>query len=160
MVLDMGSDDKVLSEHAKDMALPEFCESADVRTLAIYSIGPQIEDFNHIINIHEGGFFRADKSVLVMNESLITIGKGAGGAFDFILHDPRFQILGEGLIILIMPRLACMAPMRDEGLTFYEAAEGKRGKSGRAMSLGHQFMVKTWINKMAKELESVEAWLP
>src|SRR5208337_2473179 len=110
MVLDMGSDDKVLSEHAKDMALPEFCESADVRTLAIYSIGPQIEDFNHISNIHEAGFFRADKSVLVMNESLITIGKGAGGAFDFILHDPRFQILGEGLIILIMPRLACMAP--------------------------------------------------
>ena len=113
MVLDMGSDDKVLSEHAKDMALPEFCESADVRTLAIYSIGPQIEDFNHISNIHEAGFFRADKSVLVMNESLITTGKGAGGAFDFIFDDPRFEQLGDGVPGVMMPRLACMEAMRN-----------------------------------------------
>jgi hypothetical protein len=59
-----------------------------------------------------------------------------------------------------MPRLACMKAMRDERLTFYEAAEGQRGKSGRPMSLGHQFMVKTWINRMEENLSQVEEWLP
>ena len=61
---------------------------------------------------------------------------------------------------MTMPRLACMKAMRDEGLTFYEAAEGKRGQSGRPMSLGHQFMVKTWINRMEENLSEVKDWLP
>ena len=53
----------------------------------------------------------------------------------------------------------CMGAMRQERLTYYEAAEGKRSRSGMAMSLGHQFIVKTWINRMEENLAPVRKWL-
>ena len=40
------------------------------------------------------------------------------------------------------------------------AAAGKSGQSGRPMSLGHQFMIKTWINRMEENLSEVKDWLP
>ncbi len=97
---------------------------------------------------------------MVLNESLVLGGKSAGGAFDFVFTDPRYELIAERTQSVIMPKLACMLAMRNEGLTFYEAAEGKRGKSDRPMSLGHQFMVKTWINRMEENLSQVEDWLP
>jgi len=69
MVLDMGGGDKVLSEHANDMALPEFCAASGVQTLAIYMIGPDVEDLRHVVNIFEA----------------------SGGAFDLVLEDERFE---------------------------------------------------------------------
>ena len=160
MVLDMGGGDKVLEEHAKDMNLRDFCEAAGVQPLAIYSIGPTMEDFDHAMNVYEKGYCRSDRSLLVLNESLVLGGKSAGGAFDFVFTDPRYELIAERTQSVIMPKLACMLAMRNEGLTFYEAAEGKRGRSGRPMSLGHQFMVKTWINRMEENLSQVEDWLP
>ena len=160
MVLDMGAGDKALEEHAKEMNLREFCEAAGVRTLAIYSLGPTFDDFNHIMNIYEKGYFRSERSILVLNESLVAAGKSAGGAFDFVFSHPRFKAIDEDARSAIMPRLACMEAMRNESLSFYEAAEGKRGLSGRPMSLGHQFMVKTWINRMEENLSDLDAWLP
>ena len=160
MVLDMGAGDKVLEEHAKDMNLREFCEASGVRPLAIYSIGPTMDDFNHVMTIYEKGYFRSDRSVLVMNESLVPSGKSTGGAFDFVFQDPRYAEIAHGVRAVIMPKLACMNAMRDDSLSFYEAAASKRGKSGRPMSLGHQFIVKTWINRMEESLSSVEDWLP
>ncbi len=160
MVLDMGGGDKVLAEHAKDLNLREFCEAAGVQPLAIYSMGPTMEDFDHVMRIYEKGYFRSDRSVMVLNESLVPAGKAPGGMFDFIYAHPRFEEMAESARTVTMPRLACMKAMRDESLTFYEAAEGKRGKSGRPMSLGHQFMVKTWINRMEENLSEVKDWLP
>jgi hypothetical protein len=160
MVLDMGGGDKVLEVHAKDLNLPEFCEAAGVQALAIYSIGPTEEDFDHAMSIYERGFLRTDRSLLVLNESLVLAGKSAGGAFDFVFADPRYAQIAARTQSVIMPKLACMVAMRNEALSFYDAAEGKRGKSGRPMSLGHQFMVKTWINRMEENLSQVEDWLP
>jgi hypothetical protein len=160
MVLDMGAGDKVLEEHAKEMSLRAFCENAGVRTLAVYSLGPTIDDFNHVMTIHEKGFFRAERSLFVLNESLVAAGKSAGGAFDFVIDDPRFKQIEGDVRAVMMPRLACMDVMRRERLTFQEAAEGQRGRSGRPMSLGHQFMVKTWINRMEENLSDLGAWLP
>jgi hypothetical protein len=53
-----------------------------------------------------------------------------------------------------------MEAMRNEKLSAYEAAEGQRGASGRSMTLGQQFVVKTWINEMEKKLARVAEWLP
>ena len=73
-------------------------------------------------------FVRIDR-VMVLNESLAPAGKAAGGMFDFLYEQPRFEQMADSARTVTMPRLACMKAMRDEGLTFYEAAEGKRGKA-------------------------------
>lgn len=160
MVLDMGGGDKVLSEHSNDMALPEFCEASGIEPLAIYMMGPDREDLQHVANIFEAGYFRSEKALLVLNESMVKTGKGASGAFDFIYKEERFEPVIASVQIVYMPKLACMEAIRAEKLTFFDAAAGKKGSSGRALSLGHQFMVKTWLNRMEKAVAKVEAWLP
>jgi hypothetical protein len=160
MVLDMGGGDRVLEAHAKDMDLREFCEASEVAPLAIYSIGPDVADFDHAMTIYDKGYFRSERAILVMNESLVQGGKTAGGAFDFVVRDERYAKIGQHVRPVVMPKLACMQAMRQEGLTFHDAAEGKSGRSGRPMSLGHQFIVKTWINRMERNLSEVQDWLP
>ena len=160
MVLDMGGGDKVLSEHSNDMALPEFCEASGIEPLAIYMMGPDLEDLHHVLNIFKAGYFRSEKSLLVLNESMVKTGKGAAGAFDFVYKELEFKPVIASVQIVYMPKLACMDVMRAEGLTFFDAAAGKKGASGNALSLGHQFMVKTWLNRMEKAVAKVEDWLP
>ena len=76
------------------------------------------------------------------------------------MEDARFEAIKRDVRSVMMPKLACMEAMRDEKLSDYEAAEGERGASGRPMSLGHQFIVKSWINRMEARLALVEEWLP
>jgi hypothetical protein len=76
------------------------------------------------------------------------------------MEDARYQAIEHNVRSVVMPKLACMEAMRDEKLSVYEAADGERGASGRPMSLGHQFIVKTWINRMEARLSLVEDWLP
>ena len=80
--------------------------------------------------------------------------------FDSVYSDPRFERMSETTRPVNMPKLACMGAMRQERLTYYDAAEGKRGTSGRPMSLGHQFIAKTWLNRMEENLAQVKEWLP
>jgi hypothetical protein len=119
-----------------------------------------VDDFDYVMGVYEDGYFRSDRALLVMNESLVPVGKSAGGMFDFVYSDPRFERISETARPVIMPKLACMGAMRQERLTYYDAAEGKRGRSGTAMSLGHQFIAKTWLNRMEENLAPVREWLP
>ena len=160
MVLDMGAGDEVLEAHAKQMNLAEFCEASGIALLAIYTLGPRPADLHHALGIYEKGYVRSERTLFVANESLVENGKGAGGAFDFIMEDPRYRAIEDDIRSIRMPKLTCMEAMRDEKLSLYEAVEGERGASGRPMSLGHQFIIKTWINRMEQRLAPVEGWLP
>jgi len=55
-----------------------------------------MEDFDHILAIYRAGYFRTDRSILVMNESLVRAGKTARGAFDVIVKRPECRELAEG----------------------------------------------------------------
>jgi hypothetical protein len=58
LVLDLGGGDRALSEHSRAMALPDFCESFGWEPLAIYLIGPDLEDFEHVFKIFKAGYSR------------------------------------------------------------------------------------------------------
>jgi hypothetical protein len=160
MVLDMGAGDDVLELHGKELNLQEFCVASGVEPLAIYTIGREVEDFDYVMGVYEDGYFRSERALLVLNESLVPLGKSAGGMFDFVYSDPRFERIGETAKVVTMPKLACMDAMRKERLTYYGAAEGERGQSGRPMIMGQQFMAKSWLNRMEENLASVRKWLP
>ena len=160
LVLDMGASDTVLEELAKQMSLCEFCEASGIAPLAIYSLGPTKDDFNDAMTIYEKGYARCERTLFVMNESLVENGKGVAGAFDFVMEEERYEAIKRDVRSVMMPKLGCMKAMRDEKLSAYEAADGERGVSGRPMSLAHQYVVKTWINRMEARLSLVGEWLP
>ncbi len=163
LILDLGGGDRVLAEYGRELALPVFCESVGVEPLSIYMIGPDMEDFDHILTIYRAGYFRTERSILVMNESLVRAGKTARGAFDVIVTRPECRELAEeGTKFLFMPRLPCMVEMRDSGLSFYDAAKGKRGCRGKPMDPVRQFMVRSWLDEMERVFEKIGIleWLP
>ena len=161
LALDMGGGDRVLSEHARDMALPEFCEAIGAQPLAIYMVGPDPEDFEHVFRIFKAGYFATERVLLIENESLVRAGKNASGAFEAISSHPGYDEMTEAARVIRMPKLACMGELRAAGLSLFGAAAGERGAHGKELSMGHQFQVKAWLNKMEARFSEfgVEEWL-
>jgi len=162
LVLDLGGGDRVLSEHSRAMALPDFCEAFGWQPLAIYMIGPDAEDFEHVFKIFKAGYFKTERAILIMNEALVRAGKNASGAFDQILDHPGYPEMIESVRQMSMPRLECMSVLRASGLSFFDAIENKHGVDGKRLNLGQQFQVRTWINQMEKKFVTlgIEEWLP
>lgn len=163
MVLDLGGGDRVLSDYGQDLPLADFCAAAGVTCLPLYFSGPEKDDFDHIVAIHKAGYFRGPRSILFLNENLVRQGKSPAGAFDPVFARPELeQMEKEGVRIIYMPRLPCMVEMRAAGLSFYDAAANKPGKSGKPMDPVRQFMVKHWLDRMEAAFEEagVAEWLP
>lgn len=163
MVLDLGGGDRVLSEVARELPLVEFCDARSIRSLALYMCGPEQDDFEHILAIHRAGYFRAARSILILNEHLVPRGKTPVGAFDAILDRPEIVgMIESGMVVVVMPRLPCMEQVRASGLTFFEAASNKPGKSGKPLDPVRQFQVENWHKRMIEAFTKVGAleWLP
>ncbi|MGO9673562.1 MAG: hypothetical protein ACLPSF_05250 [Methylocella sp.] len=153
LVLDLGAGDQTLAETCRELDLVAFCESVGVRPLSIYTIGPDMEDFDHIVAIHQAAFFAAP-SVLVMNHNLVRPGKTAFGAFSAIMGRPECKEVGNRIVA--MPRLVYMDQIRRSGLSYYEAATSKRGTGGRSLDPLAQFAAKAWTDRLEREFEENE----
>jgi hypothetical protein len=162
LVLDLGGGDRVLSEHSRAMALPDFCESFGWEPLAIYLIGPDLEDFEHVFKIFKAGYFKSSRAILIMNEALVRAGKNASGAFDQIADHPGYEEMNAVVRHMSMPRRECMSALRASGLSFYEAISNKVGVDRKRLNLGQQFQVRTWLNQMERKFTNlgIEEWLP
>jgi hypothetical protein len=163
LVLDIGGGDRILGEHARDINLPEFCASAGGECVAMYVMGPQREDLEHVLSIFRSGHFNTARTIIVLNEALVRTGKNPASAFDWLYEDPGFLEIGDVAKILVMRRLPCMELMRAEGLSFYDAANGVPGKkTGKPMDVARRFMVQSWINKMELQITElgISDWLP
>ena len=146
MVLDMGAGDEVLEAHAKQMNLGGVLRGVgDCPLLAIYTLGPRPADLHHALGIYEKGYVRVERTLFVANRKPCRERQGRGRRVRLLMEDPRYRAIEDDIRSIRMPKLACMETMRDERLSLYEAVEGERGASGRPMSLGHQFIIRTWI---------------
>jgi hypothetical protein len=163
LVLDMGAGDQALAEACRELDLIEFCESVGVEPLFMGSMGPDMEDFEHLLTIMQAGYFEAPHKVLVMNEHLVRSGKTPMGAFDAILNRRELVELSEmGLQVVMMPRLIYMEQMRKGGLSFYDVVAGKKGSEGKPMDPLAQFAAKRWIEALEQQFQAngIEEWLP
>lgn len=163
LIFDLGGGDQALAEFCRELSLSEFCESVGVAPLSIYMMGPDVEDFEHILTIHRSKAFETRRSILVLNESLVRAGKTPDGAFDAILDRPEVMgMMEDGMRILLMPRIIHIDEVRRAGLSFYDAMEGKKGKDGKPLDPLKQFSIKAWLGRMESQLaaEGIAGWLP
>jgi hypothetical protein len=163
LVLDIGGGDRIIGEHARDINLPEFCASVGADCLAIYVMGPQREDLEHVLSIFRSGHFNSARAIIVLNEMLVRSGKNPAGAFDWLYEDAGFMEIGDAAKIVSMRRLPCMEQMRAEGLSFYDVVNGVAGKaSGKPLDMARRFMVQSWINKLDQQITrfGISDWLP
>jgi hypothetical protein len=163
MVLDIGGGNQALADNGHDLPMATFCEEAGIRLLPMYFCGPEKDDFDHIVAIHKARYFRSPQSILFLNESLMRVGQTAAEAFAALFRRPELkEMAAGGTKIIYIPRLPCLAAMREEGLGFYDAAANKPGKGGMPMSPTRQFMVKTWLKRLEQDFieTGVAEWLP
>jgi hypothetical protein len=159
-VLDLGGGDRVLQEYGRDLRLVEFCARRGIEPLALYFLGPEEEDLRHVLSIWEAGYFRPERTLLVLNEGVIREGRTVAGAFGRTVEDPGFQAMAKaGAVPVLMHRLACMDLLRRRGLGLYAAAAGD---GGDPLDPVEQFMVEDWLADLEKRRAEVgaAAWLP
>ena len=163
LVLDLGGGEAILRNYNRSTSLVGFCDEVGIQSVGLFMCGPDPADFNHIVGIWRSGHFRPRWSVLVLNEYLTSPGSSPVGAFNFILDRPEYaEMSKEGLLTFIMPRLVAMADMRNAGLTFRDAVDGKPGASGRPLGPMVRFQIRKWVDDMEQRLEKIGAgaWLP
>ena len=159
-VVDLGGGEQVLQEYGNDLAIVDLCTEAGIEPLAIFCLGPDPEDLQHALSIWEGGYFRPDKALLILNEGAIRTGRTVAGAFEKTLQDPGFlRMIEGGVRPILLPRLACNDLVRETRKGFYAAAAGS--------GLDTRFQVqKIMVGRWLKALEHKRAehgasdWLP
>ncbi len=156
-VVDFGGGDRFMLEYGKDLELVEYCELFDIDPVALYVLGPEAEDLKHVLSIYEAGYFRPERTILVMNEGVIREGKTVIGAFEKTTKDPGFQkMLADGAKPMRVTRMACMDLVKDARLNFYEATG-----SGQLDPV-EGFMLTKWIKGLEAKRQKlgVADWLP
>jgi hypothetical protein len=154
LILDMGGGDRVLAEYHHDFGIVEFAERCGMEAVGVYFMGPDVDDFEHVLTIWRAGYFRTKRSILIMNEHLVRQGRTPAGAFESIIDRPEFGELERGgMRFVLMPRLPCIPEMREAGLGFFDAAARRRGRDGRPFDLVRAFMVESWLARMEKGFE-------
>lgn len=162
LVLDLGGGDRILEEHARDLALPAYCEAVGAEPLAIFTIGPDLADFEHVLTIVRAGYFKTEHAILVQNHSLVRAGKNAAGAFEEIENHSDYKELARSSATIAMPRLGCMNELRAAGLSFFEAASDTPVPGKKPFDPARRFMVRDWLNRIERQFEmrNILEWLP
>jgi hypothetical protein len=163
LLVDFGGGDRVMLEYGRETNLIQMAESLGMQPLAIYVTGPERDDFEHIVSLWRSKVFRPERAVLVLNDFLIPNGRSPEGAFrDIIARTEFIEMTEQGLETVVMPRLPCMALIRQEELTLRDAMIGRPGKRGTPIGPVRQFMVKTWVERIegAFAEQGLLNWLP
>jgi hypothetical protein len=159
-VVDLGGGEQVLQEYGNDLNIVDLCADAGIDPVALYCLGPDEEDLNHVLSIWEGGYFRPQRALLFLNEGTIRNGKTVAGAFERTLSHPGLKRMREsGVKVILLPRLACNDLVRASGKGLYAAA------SGSGLDLSHQvqrIMVKRWLAGLEQKRaeHGVLEWMP
>ena len=163
--LDLGGGDRVVQEFVRDMPLGSYCADFGIDLLSVYMLGPDPEDFRHVIELVRASDMTAERALLVMNEGVIRQGQSVDGVFDPILHSADMKaLMRDGARAVYLRRLSCMHLIRERGLGFYEAAYGAWDRtSGRPRpSPTLQHMTKIWLKQTEEQHTTMGTgeWLP
>lgn len=156
-VVDFGGGDRFMLEYGRDLRLVEFCERRGIEPLAIYVLGPEVEDLRHCLSIYEAGYFRPKRTILMLNEGVIREGRTVVGAFEQTTADPGFQrMVSDGAVPMLMTRLPCMDVIKERRLNFYEAATNGQ------LDPVEEFMLDDWLADLETKRQkfNVGDWLP
>ena len=162
-VLDLGGGDRVTQEFDRDLSLATYCADFNIQLMAIYMLGPDLEDFRHVIELVRSRDIKGERTMLVLNEGVLRQGQSVEGVFDPIVRSPEMRsLMKDGARLVYFKRLTCMDLVRSSGLGYYDIAAGKPDQNGVRPRATLQHMVKTWLAKNEEEhtTSGTLEWLP
>ena len=163
LVLDIGGGDELVQEYAATSGLIEAGEALGITVIGLFMYGTEPGDLDFIGQLQASGKFNPTRSLIVQNEWAAPEGMPPQRAFDEAGTAERIALLKvRALKQVRMPRLLCMGQVMESGLSFHEAAEGKRGRSGTPLGPMERFWVKKWLGDIDTDVmeNGAEAWVP
>jgi hypothetical protein len=151
-VIDLGGgQDDTLVDYMLDIDLVKFCQSVGVRPVFLVSFGPQLDDFEHALEIKRRGVFSGADVLLVQNEGVLRRGQDPDRVFGEIQRNSDFinWVTVDNACPLYMETLACLEEVRKLGLSLSDAAANKPGRDGKKIGITKAWTVKTWLNDWA-----------
>lgn len=155
-VVDFNGGDRMVSDIQRDLDLPPFCEAIGVRCRWMISLGPETEDFRHMVRAASAGHVKPHETLLVLNEGVIAHGQTTSNAFSPVLLNPDFQALvRDGIRFVLMRRLPCVPRLRETGLGIYEAAYPAATSPRPSATVQH--MARQWVDDYEAKLVAEQA---
>lgn len=164
-VLDLGGGDTSLGRVLADVPdLATTMEGAGVAPVAIYTLGPRVDDLASLATFEAQGF-QPRATALVLNEGLTDPTMAREDAFARVMRHSSFKAaVARGAVVLWMPRLepSVAAEVEAKRLHFGAARDGVLPTSRKVAPLGvfDRSRVRAWMNGMDTMLAPIQAWLP
>lgn len=164
-LLDLGGGDTSLGRLLD--AVPELAaalEGASVQPVAIYTLGPRVDDLASLATFEARGF-QPEATALVLNEGLADPTLPREEAFARVMRHSAFRgAIGRGAVQLWMPRLdpSVAAEVEAKRLHFVGARDGSVPEGRQVGALGpfDRSRLRKWLDSMEVELSPVRSWLP
>jgi hypothetical protein len=130
----------------RDLNLPEFCGQFGISLMSACFLGPDLEDFNHVVAGVKSGDLKPEHMLLILNEGVVRQGQNPRGGFDAIVCHPEFRaMLAAGAAVVYMTKLPCMDLIRDQRLDFYQVAAGQTGPDEGRPRATTSHMAQRWL---------------
>lgn len=165
-LLDLGGGDTSLSRLLDDAPdLGDVMEEAGVSPIAIYTLGPRVDDLSSLASFEKKGF-APKATALILNEGLVAPTQSREEAFGWVLNHSAFrEAVARGAVPIWMPRLDATVANEIEAkrLSFGLARDGQEPQ-GRAPvgPLGplNRSRVRKWMGSMDQALAPIRSWFP
>jgi len=162
LVLDLGAGDSSLA-HLIDVA-PSFASELEQRggaLVALCTLGQSVDDLGPIITLRTAGF-RPTATALLLNQGIVTTSSAIGQEpFGGLLRHSAFaELLAQGAVPLILPKLHAAEAVESRRLFFQDALNGTGPAGVRPLGPFERLAVRDWLGAMQIALAPIESWLP
>jgi hypothetical protein len=164
-LVDLGGGDTAL--HKLLTTVPDLAvvlDEAGVVPVAIYTLGPRVDDLAALASFEAFGF-RPAATVLVRNEGLADPMAEREESFARLIRHSTYRAAAErGAIEVWMPRLdpAVTQEIEAKRLSFMQARDGLQPEGRNVTPLGpfDRSRVRNWLTLMEARLNPIVSWLP
>ncbi|HQT85050.1 MULTISPECIES: hypothetical protein [Acidiphilium] len=155
-VLDLGGGDRVIQEFVQDLDLASFAERFAIVLVQAFFLGPDEEDFRHVLATIDDAHFDNRRTILYLNSGVLRTGQNPSSVFVPVTESQEFKDLGTaGIKTIRAPRIICLEEMRGLGLSINDVLANRPGPTGRRAPPTMQIMVEDWNRKL--EIEHLKA---
>jgi hypothetical protein len=161
VLLDLGGGDLTLKRLAAELDLVPFLSGSGIDVVAAHLIGPDLDDLAYLQSLEDQGTFAPERTMLVLNEGLVSGNRSERIAFEPITNHEVFRaVVTRGAKVVRMPRLGCLHEVELRRVLFADAAAGKTGRDLPPLNPVNRQRVTMWLREMATAFAPVEDWLP
>jgi len=164
-LVDLGGGDTAL--HKLVSAIPTLAQDLDaagVAPVAIYTLGPRIDDLASLKSFEDMGF-RPAATAIVLNQGLADPTVEREDAFARVLrHSAYRSVVERGAVTVWMPALQppeLVQEIEAKRLGFTQARDGASpaGRSVAPLGPFDRARVRRWLDDMAREMTPIATWL-